>query len=104
MGDGEEWEEHGEFLRTGQDSRDFFAWAVEGMASFKVTKTLTGRLALRYEELDPQATHALAYQRVVANLAIPVRMMRPALWPYVEVAENLVTDDTTAIFGVRMAF
>ena len=102
-GDREAWEQHNEFSLFGRESRDFFAWAVEGSARFKVTRRLTGRFALRYEELAPEGD-ATRFQRAVANLTIPIRIMRPALWPYLEASHNFGNNEQDIRAGVKFAF
>ena len=104
VGDAEHWEEHGEFEPIGRQSTDFFAWAFETSARFSVGRRRTGRLAIRYEEVVPEMSAALRFQRAVANLTVPIRIMRPALWPYVEVSRNLVLDDWRTIVGVRLGY
>jgi hypothetical protein len=104
LGDAEHWEEHGEFELTSRESTDFLAWAVEGSARFSVGRRRTGRVALRYEEVDPEASTARRFQRAIANVTIPIRIMRPALWPYLEVSRNLVDDEWRTLVGVRLGF
>ncbi len=104
VGDGEEWAEHGEFVQTGRPSTDFFAWALEGSARFSINRKLTGRAALRWEELRPEADAAESFQRAVANLTVPVRIMRPALWPYAEVARNVTAAQWESRIGLRLGY
>ena len=103
-GDAEAWAERSEFSLFGRESDDFFAWAVEGSARLKVTRRLTGRFALRYEELVPENNHEEPFRRAVANLTIPVRIMRPALWPYLEASQNFGTDDLEFRAGLKLAY
>ena len=104
LGDAEHWEEHGEFELTDSRSTDFFAWAVEGSARFSIDRRKTGRVAVRYEELRPEVATAQKFQRALANVTIPIRIMRPALWPYLEVSRDLVNDKWRSLVGVRLAY
>ncbi len=104
VGDPEEWDQHGEFSLSSRESNDFFAWAVEGSARFSVTRKLNGRVALRYEELRPETDEAARFEQAVANLTIPIRMMRPALWPYLEASRNLVIDDWEIRAGLKLGY
>ena len=82
FGDGAEWNEFGEFQPVRRESNNFFAWALEGSARFKVTAQRTGRLGFRFEQLQPEDRGAERFERALANFTVPIRIMRPALWPY----------------------
>ncbi len=104
LGDGEEWEHEGVFVPVTEQSNDFFAWAVEGSTRLGIDPTRTARLAVRYEELRPEADAAERFQRAVANLTIPIRIMRPALWPYAEAARDITHSDWNVRAGLRIAY
>ncbi|RMH22942.1 MAG: hypothetical protein D6696_02100 [Acidobacteria bacterium] len=104
LGDPLAWDEAGLFARTGGESRSFLAWALEASARFKVSRQLSGRAALRYEQLAPEADAAARFERVVANVTVPIRMMRPALWPYLELSQNFFDDQLEGRVGLRLGF
>ncbi len=59
---------------------------------------------MRYEELRPEGAGAARFERVVANLTVPIRIMRPALWPYVETTRDLATSDWELRGGLKIAY
>ena len=104
MGDAEEWEHEGAFMKVGRQANDFFAWALEASTRFNVTRQRVGRLAVRYEELSPENDGAARFERAVANLTIPIRIMRPALWPYLEASHDFGDSDWQIRGGLRLAY
>ncbi len=103
-GDPEHWEEHGQFERVATETNSFVAWAIEGSARFKIAPKITGRLALRWEVLDPEVRGARSFERAVANFTVPIRIMRPALWPYLETSRNFVNNDWEVRGGLKLGY
>ncbi|MFQ5528270.1 MAG: hypothetical protein ACE5GX_18700 [Thermoanaerobaculia bacterium] len=104
VGDGPEWNEHGEFARVTEESNNFAAWALESSLRFKIDPLRTARVALRYEELRPEDRNMARFERAVVNFTVPIRIMRPALWPYFEFTENFRDDDSEYRVGLRFAY
>ena len=104
MGDAEEWEHEGAFMNVGRRANDFFAWALEASTRFDVTRQRVGRFAIRYEQLLPENAGAARFERAVANLTIPITIMRPALWPYLETSHEFGDNDWQIRGGLKLAY